>query len=188
MTAHHTSRRAILAGAAAVALPVNVAHGAQALPGELPARPADPIFAAIDAHRSAVADFMAAVKAESRLEEALPRERRKSTITAYERTIVETDDPRWIESEIRIDQTGDAMEDAAIAILDIEPETLQGAAAALRYMVEHIDEHKGEAMGWPQRLLVDGADPDDTTRPQDTRSSEYFLMQNVAASLERISG
>ena len=146
----------------------------------------DPIFAAIAEHKSAVETFLKAVRDESKIEETLPRDRCKSNITAYERKIIETDDPRWIEVTVERDRTSTAMEDAAITIIETEPETLQGAAAVLRYMVDHMDRYHGMAMGWPDSLLPDGVDPDAATWHA-SRGAEYFLMQNVAASIERLS-
>ncbi len=77
---------------------------------------------------------------------------------------------------------------ASIAILDIEPKTLQGAAALLRYALGHIDRYDGEMIGWPDRLLPSGVvfNYRDTAKSNDVRSPEYFLMQKVAAALERL--
>jgi hypothetical protein len=147
---------------------------------------ADPIFAAIEAHRSAVEAYVQAVAAHNELEESLPQERRRSVINAHERKIVETDDPRWIEAELQIDRLGDAMEEAAITILESEPATPQAAAAVLRYMVDHIDRHYGLSMGWPDGLIWDGVDPEASSY-SDHRSSEYFLMRAVANGLERLT-
>lgn len=146
----------------------------------------DPIFAAIRKHKAAIDAFEAAVGVKSALEKALSHDQRQSTIIASEREIVETDNPRWIETIEQEHKASDGMEDAAIELLNLEPKTLQGAAAVLRHAVEHMDIYGGEMMGWPDSLLPDGADPDDAG-PWDGRSAEYFLMLNVAASLERLS-
>jgi hypothetical protein len=127
----------------------------------------DPIYAAIEHHRSAVENF-------------------KKSMEGEDADIVDTDDSRYIEAQKRIQQASDAMDDAAEAILALEPQTPRAAAAALRYMVGHIDRYDGETMGWPHRLLPDGVDPD-TAKWNAGRSAEYFLMQNVAATLERLS-
>jgi hypothetical protein len=132
----------------------------------LPTTP-DPIYAAIEHHKSAVENFKKAEEDE-------------------DADIVKTDDPHGVDAEKRIQQASDVMDDAAAAILELEPQTLQGAAAVLRYMVDHIDRYDGEAMGWPASSLPDGIDPD-TAGWNAGRSSEYFLMQNVAAILERLS-
>ena len=70
-----------------------------------------PIFAAIEAHKAAVARFEAAVERVCRLEDELPEKARRSSITAYEHVIVETDDPRWIESEKAVDETCDVVDE-----------------------------------------------------------------------------
>jgi hypothetical protein len=68
---------------------------------------------------------------------------------------------------------------------NFEPETLQGAFAVLRYAVDHMDRYDSEMMSWPDRLLLDGIDPD-MAKWNVKRSAEYFLMLNVAVSLERL--
>ena len=57
----------------------------------------DPIFAAIDAHRRAEAEFSAAVGRLSDLENELPEERRRSEIKMGVLAIVLQDDPLWIQ-------------------------------------------------------------------------------------------
>jgi hypothetical protein len=132
----------------------------------LPTTP-DPIYAAIEHHKSRVENF-------------------KKSMEGEDADIVDTDDPRYIEAQKRIQQASDAMDEAAEAILALEPQTLRSAADVLRYMVDHIDRYDGETMGWPHRLLPDGVDPD-TAKWNASRSAEYFLMQKVAATLERLS-
>ena len=51
--------------------------------------------------------------------------------------------------------------------------------------VDHMDRYDGEMMGWPDSLLRDGVDAD-MAKWNVGRSAEYFLMQNVAVSLERL--
>jgi hypothetical protein len=169
------SRRILIASAAA--LP------ALSLPVAAATAEVDPIFAAIGRHKAAVEANGKAVHDECCLEEVLPWDRHQSFIAAYGRKIIETDDPRWIEAEEQVEKTGDAMNDAATEILNFEPQTLQGAFAVLRYAVDHMDRYDGEMMGWPDSLLPDGVDPD---KPWGSRSAEYFLMKNVAATLERL--
>ena len=149
-------------------------------------RAADPIFAAIADHRSAVEAHDNAVHEKSRLEGVLPRDRCRSLITLYERKIVETDDARWIEAEELVDKANNIMDAAAMVIVNLEPETVQGAIAVLQYAVDHMDRYDGLMMGWPKSLFPDRVDEEDTGW-QTARSSEYFLMQNVAASLARLA-
>lgn len=146
----------------------------------------DPIFAAIQKHERAVEVFLQAVSNESRLQELLPDDRCQSSITAAERKIIETDDPRWIEAVEQRDKASESMDAAAMELLDQEPKTPEGAGAVLRYAIAHMDRYDGLMMGWPESLLPDGVDPD-TASWSASRSSEYFLMQNVERCLERLS-
>jgi hypothetical protein len=81
-------------------------------------------------------------------------------------------------------RTETAMDDAALVILSTTPTTLQGVAAVLQHMVDHLDRFDGEPMGWPDALLPDGVDPK-TASWTARRSTEYFLMKNVAATLRQ---
>jgi hypothetical protein len=185
MSNSNLSRRTLVSSAVAlpaVAIPTGMERFEAAANPSVP----DPIFAAITQHRSAVETFSKAVDARCELEKELPGHLRKSSIDVWERKIVDTDDPRWIEAENKVAETSNAMDEAAMAILDLEPETLLGALAVLRYMVDHIDRYNGAAMGWPDKLLPDSVDPE-TAKENAARSPEYFLMQNVAASLDRIA-
>lgn len=182
-----TSRRKLLMNTI-----VSVASLASATAMDLPSAgqsvssDADPIFAAIARHESAVEDNAKAISNHSRLEEELPADRRRSSITVDSRNIIETDDPRWINVQEQVDRTYDAMYDAAMTILAIEPKTIEGACALLQYMIDHMDRNQGMTIGWPDSLLPDSIDPD-MAKWSDYRSSEYFLMQNLACSLERLS-
>ena len=87
----NTTRRGFLSTAAALAASAAVANAANALR-------ADPIFEAIEVHQAARLAFENAVSRGSALDEELPSEKTRSWITVWEQTIVETDDPRWIDS------------------------------------------------------------------------------------------
>ena len=88
----------------------------------VPAVPAvDPIYAAITADKAAISAFSKAADARNALE------------------IANTDDPRWINAEEKVDATSEAMDEAALSILKVEPTTLEGAIAVLRYAVDHVD-------------------------------------------------
>jgi hypothetical protein len=93
----------------------------------------DPIFAAIEANRGAVAAFRKAVSAECALEDTLPRDKQQSSISAWEETIVDTDDPRWLAAIRARSHACDAMDDTAINLLNVTPTTLAGIEALLRY-------------------------------------------------------
>jgi hypothetical protein len=108
----------------------------------------DPIFAAIEAHRSMWARLGEVVTAQSRLFEMLPEEQRQSSITTWETKIVETDDPRWIASERLVSQTSDAVNESDDAILDTAPTTLAGVAAVLKYAADHVRQGNGWGGGY----------------------------------------
>src|SRR3954454_18653566 len=105
----NTTRRGFLSTAAAAAASAAVAIPADALG-------ADPIFKAIEAHKAARLAFQNAVSRGSALEEELPSEKTRSWITVWEQTIVDTDDPRWIDSVREVHRTSDAETDAAYAL------------------------------------------------------------------------
>jgi hypothetical protein len=139
--------------------------------GTAMAATADPIFAAIENHRAVYRNLEALVSEQSRLEVSLPRERRQSSFNAWEEKIVETDDPRWIESERAVMRSFDAETDAACVLVSICPTTIAGIIALLRY-ANAVDKD-GEA--WPRELMSD-----DGTK---TRSWHYFLIEVIAEAL-----
>jgi hypothetical protein len=129
---------------------------------------ADPIFAAIKAHKAAHAVLEAAVHRHSELEQSIPRDKRQSKIEAGEEEIVESDDPQWIEAERELHHAFDAETDAACELVTIKPTTPAGMVALLRYAIEADT----DGMGWP-----DGLQSDDGKL---TRSWHYFLIENIA--------
>jgi hypothetical protein len=139
----HSSRRGFLVQAAGVAaggaaigaglpLPASTTASAQISDAE-----ADPIFAAIEAHRRAVAAHAEAVETETALEVSLPEDQRQSDITAWEEKIVETDDPRWLAAVRARWEASNSMDDLAIDLLNIEPTTVAGTEALLRHFADH---------------------------------------------------
>jgi hypothetical protein len=139
-------------------------------PGVLP----DPIFRAIEDHKSARAVFCAAVDRHCDLECELPRDKRRTTLNTWEERFENTDDPRWIESEREVHLTGDAETDAACNLVSIKATTLAGLAALLQYAIEaDID---GE--GWPRDLQSDDG--------KRTRSWHYFLVENLAGTFSEM--
>ena len=121
----------------------------------------DPMFAAIKAHQQAVAAHGDAVGIESKLEVSLPRERRQSDIRAWEETLVETDDPRWIAAGSTRQRASQSMDDLAINLLDIEIATIAGVEALLRYFVdqeeallpEHVFYNEGSTETFAKSLI-----------------------------------
>jgi hypothetical protein len=127
------------------------------------------LFAAIEHHKAARLAFESAVHRGSKLDEELPSEKTQSQITVFEKRIVETDDPRWIESEREINRTSDAEEEAACALVGIAPSTMPGVIALLRYATSMRLEE------WPESLQSD-----DGTK---TGPWTFFLIEMLADTL-----
>ena len=129
----------------------------------------DPVFVAIEVHKAARLAFENAVSRGSALEEELPREKTRSWITVWEQTIVEIDDPRWIDSVREVHPTSDAETDAACALASIAPTTMAGVLELLQYAVSIRPEE------WPEGVQ---SDDDTETRPWHT-----FLIEMLIAVL-----
>jgi hypothetical protein len=138
----------------------------------------DPILAVIDAHRIACENLDHALKLHSRLEGEIPQHLRKSIITDWETEIVDTDDPRWIESESTCHALIDADTKAALDLIETVPTTLAGAAALMRY-VASLEEN---GHGWPGALH-----DDDDKQTGAGRDWTVCLHCNIAAVLERVA-
>lgn len=160
-----TTRRGFLSTAAALAASATVA-----VPALAGATEADPIFAAIEAHKAAALAFKNILYLQGDLEGELPREKRRSRI-AGEQSIVETDDPRWIEIERDVDRLNEAETDAAIVLVNIAPTTMAGVVALLQY----ANAADADGCGWPADLQEDVG--------QKIRSWHYFLIQMLAEVL-----
>jgi hypothetical protein len=93
----------------------------------------DPIFAAIEAHSRAEAEFSAALGRLSDLENELPEERRRSEINMGVLAIVSEDDPLWIEFQRTVLAASKITDEAATNLLNTRPTTLAGVVAVLRY-------------------------------------------------------
>jgi hypothetical protein len=153
------STAAVLAASAAVVIPANAAT----------ASTPDPIFEAIEAHRAARLAFENAVSRGSALDKELPSEKTRSWITVWEQTIVETDDPRWIDSVREVHRTSDAATDAAYALANVAPTTMAGVVGLLQYVISIRPEE------WPE-----GVQSDDDT---ETRPWHIFLFEMLIAVL-----
>ena len=167
------ARRAFLSRAANVAAggaALTVAATTAGLGPAIQSSP-DPILEAIEAHKAARAIWIANVYRHSDLENELPREKRRSSVDAWEKKIVETNDPRWIECERAVTETSDAEIDAACVLVSIIPTTQAGVVALLQYAL-HADT---DGEGWPRDLVSD-----DGTK---ARSWHNFLIENVTAAL-----
>jgi hypothetical protein len=162
----NTTRRGFLSTAAALAASAGVANAANALR-------ADPIFEAIELHKAARLAFENAVSRGCALEEELPSEKTRSWITVWDQTIIETDDPRWIDSVREIDRTSDAATYAAWALAGIAPTTMAGVVRLLQYAISiHPEE-------WPDELQSD----DDTG----TRPWHYFMIEMLIGVLPNMA-
>jgi hypothetical protein len=140
----------------------------------------DPIFAAIEGHRRARTEFLAAVTEHGACEREIPSSRRQSSVDAWEENIVETDDPRWIAAEKNTIRASNSMDDTAIALLDVTPTTISGVAALLNYVVA-VEEDGDGHIAWPDRLIAEG-------EPNHALGKIWacFLHRNLADSLQAI--
>ena len=161
-----SSRRKFLAQAAAAVAGGAAIGAALPLPeaAEASERVPDPIYAAIEAHIAARAALIAAVDWHSALDRELPIEKCRSHVTAWDQTIVETDDPRWIDCELTVVRCHSAETEAACTLVNILPTTLAGVASLLRYVVD--SDTDGE--GWPSELEGDDGK---------TRTWHHFLAK-----------
>jgi hypothetical protein len=165
MTNTNTTRRGFLSTAAALAASAAVAVPANAADASTP----DPIFEAIEVHKAARLAFDNAVRRGSALEQELPREKTRSWITVWEEEIVETDDPRWIDSIREVNRASEAATDAAYALANVAPTTMAGVVELLQYAISFPPEE------WPEGVE---SDEDTETRPWHT-----FLIEMLIAVL-----
>jgi hypothetical protein len=165
----NTTRRSFLSTAAALAASAAVAIPANAAGASAP----DPIFEAIEVHNAARLAFENAVSRGCALERELPRDKTRSWITVWEETIVETDDPRWIESVREVhrasEAAAEAAAEAAYALANVAPTTMAGVVGLLQYAISIRPEE------WPEGVQ---SDDDTETRPWHT-----FLIGTLIAVL-----
>src|ERR1019366_6177650 len=108
------TRRGFLSNAASIAaggtvLAMATTHPAPAIASQ---RVPDPIMDAIEAHRAAMAAVYSGLDVQTALEkERLPKARRDET------------DPRWIACEDNMERAWDAVNDAELTLLNIQPTT-----------------------------------------------------------------
>jgi hypothetical protein len=173
-----TSRRRFLSQAAGVAAGSSVLALAVIPPAPAVAAPTglpDPILAAIEAHKAADSHFADAMRRHCALDEELPAHLCKSSITAWETSIVETDDPRWILAEVELDRASSAETAAATNLANVKPTTLEG----LRALAEHACERERRRAAWPDDLEDDNGN---------ARSWHFFILENFAAALASSAG
>jgi hypothetical protein len=153
------STAAALGASAAVAIPANAAN----------VFGADPILEAIELHKAARLAFEGAFSRSCALEQELPREKTRSWIVDWEEEIVETDDPRWIDSVREVHCTSEAATDASYALANVPPTTMAGVVGLLQYAISFPPEE------WPEGVA---SDEDTETRPW-----HYFLIETLIAVL-----
>ena len=162
------TRRSLIAGSAALAA---------AVPATSAPAGGDPIFAAIERHKAAMVVYIATYRDGSDLEESLPRDRKRSRIfgsmPSDDDVIVATDDPRWIASERAYFVASEAADELAMALLEIRPTSVAGAAALLRYATEYVD----DGHLWP--VCAEPAEP--------AKDWSFLLQRMLAGALEKIA-
>lgn len=137
----------------------------------------DPIFAAIENHRSSWAANVAAVRAcdEVRTKKKLSKDwwcwsvsNRKPPAGAH---------PANVEAEMNLMRAADASDAAAFALLDTRPRTIRGVTALLRYSAE-FEAKEGL---WPSSVVIAGK------VQQDSNRWHVALERHVAISLDQCS-
>jgi hypothetical protein len=138
-------------------------------------RDPDPILQAIEDHRKAYADCDISISGCEELERELPKRLRQSNIDCYETKIIETDDPRWIALQREIMRLMNAETATAMELVNVQPTTLAGAAALLRYVADL----EANGQEWPTGLFEDN----DKDQHGIGRDWSMFLHRNIASLL-----
>jgi hypothetical protein len=141
------SRRAVLAGAAAVPLASSLAAlpaTAAAAPPSIATTVVDPIFAHLERLQATWVELDVVVGEYSDLQQLLPPEKRESENRGGELTINPGDDPRWIDNQRRYRDVNDAIDDRSRELLDVRPTTVAGVVALLRYAQDQLN--KGDML------------------------------------------
>jgi hypothetical protein len=141
----------------------------------------DPIFAAIEAHRRAVACVDEFIVQEGDLEDEIPSEKRRTGWHAGDGIegvqIVETDDPRWIAHEVEYKKAAKAEKDATLWLANVFATTPQGVIALLTYAIQQ----EARGLPWPTGGITD---PDDPDFPSHGASWYYFVHRNIISTLD----
>lgn len=148
------------------------AFGAPASAAPAPLTP-DPVFGTIAAHKAAYARLDQACRHVSRLEGAIPKERREEWFDEdREQGIGANDDPRWTAALAAQRAAFDAEAQTAWALARARPVGIAGAAALLRYAAEYED----EGCEWPSVPETEDGD------------EEWMIMfhHSLAAALEAL--
>ncbi|WP_024519393.1 hypothetical protein [Bradyrhizobium sp. Tv2a-2] len=150
------------AAVAAIPAPGSALHAAEP----------DPIFAAIETHKRAMAAYDELVDQQEGLEAAIPQERQRTTSPSK---IVESDDPRWIAFQREMGRVGDAESDAECALASVVPTSVAGILALLEHAIK-IE----EGVGFRDNIVDDEGDP------EVEQNWYYFANRNIVAALRAI--
>jgi hypothetical protein len=131
--ATRTTRRSVLAGAAA--LPA-LAMPALTMPAIAMPAGTDPIFAAIDRHKEAYAEFVRVVHLQENLEDTIPADRRRRyhVEDRYNAEMIVNEDPAWTKYQDAWFATCEAADGRAVDLLNVAPISTAGVAALLDYV------------------------------------------------------
>ena len=164
-----TTRRAILAGTAM--LPT------LALPALAMSAGADPIFAAIEHHKTAYAEFERIVHLEGQLWDTIPAERRTRYHVSdrYNAEMIANDDPTWSKHQDMWFASSYAADDRALDLLNVAPTSIAGVAALLDYAAA-FEKNGAELFG---EVTEKGSD--------DPLDGRIALMQWCAYCLQEIA-
>jgi hypothetical protein len=95
--------------------------------------------------------------------------------------IVETDDPRWVDSLRAVQETADTMHDLALGLLDIVPTTVAGVVALLN----HVGDGDGDG-DWMFPEYMNGEA--DKRRRKAWRPFNLAVMLHVSKALVSLTG
>jgi hypothetical protein len=143
--------------------------------------PADPVFALIDAHKAAFAEWTEAMNHLSDMDEAIPSELQKGSTYCFQVEIVETDDPRWTAANIRYNDTIIKADTIAIEMLGITPTSLAGLGAILRYAAQHVE----DGNMWPDGEQIE--DEDEEPKSFLGRDWNFYLLRNLGEAVQKIA-
>jgi hypothetical protein len=135
--------------------------------------PIDPIFAAIEAHKAAHAEWAGWLHRICDLEDELAAEKRRTFLTSRHQVVAETDDPRWVEAQHEQYRTCVAETDAAIRLLEVIPTTKSGVCALLNHAIAY----DADGEGWPRDVYAMEGER------EISRSWQQLLIKNLAAAL-----
>jgi len=137
---------------------------------------ADPIIAAIEAHRRACAKTRAAFEHQSAVENALVA---GAGVPAGEAE----HDQHWVAANAAVGQAMAVQDDLAIKLLKTQPTSIAGAAALLTYYVDVATTTQPDVV-FPE---LDGNAQLSKSIDPLKRDFSYFIMRNVAAALSKMA-